>query len=136
MHWSNEVIIDEYYEAAPIKFLGYFNAQFPGSEITSNNWYTSQDFNGHSCLMRDFIVGNKLSIVDFMFYQKTSYTYFNISRNVRKWVYHVFNTNHNVFDINSCDIISFDDTNSSDHLPIRILITLTVQHYSTNGHWP
>jgi len=64
-----------------------------------------------------------------MFYQKTSYTYFYISRNVRTWIDHVFSTNYDVCDINSCHIVSLGDANVSDHLPIRILITLRVQHY-------
>ena len=44
-----------------------FNAQLPRSKVTSNNWYTSKGFNAHSRLLRDFTVGNELSIVDFIF---------------------------------------------------------------------
>jgi len=89
--------------------------------------------------LRDFIVGNELSIVDFMFYQKTSYTYFNIFRNLRTQIDHVFSTNYDVCDINICDIVSLDDSNLNNHLPIRILITLSVQQYNNsilteNGH--
>ena len=75
-----QVIIDQYGEAVPIKFLGDFKDQLPRSDVTSNNWYKSKGFSARSRLLRDFIVGNELSIVDFMFYQKTSYPYFNISR--------------------------------------------------------
>ena len=125
-----QVIVDEYGEAVPIKFLGDFNAQPPQSNVTSNNWYKSKGFNTHSRLLRDFIVGNELSIVDFMFYQKTSYTYFNIPRTVRTWIDHVFSTNYDVCDINSCDIVSLDDGDVSDHIPIRILITLRIQLYN------
>jgi len=62
-----QVIIDEYDEVVPIKFLGDFTAQLPRSEVTSNNWYKSKGFNVHSRLMRDFIVGNEISIVDLCF---------------------------------------------------------------------
>jgi len=89
--------------------------------------------------LRDFIVGNELSIVDFMFYQKTPYTYFNIFRNPRTQIDHVFSTNYDVCDINICDIVSLDDSNVNNHLPIRILITLRHQQYNNsipteNGH--
>ena len=127
-----QVIINEYNEAVPIKFLGDFNAQLPRSKVTSNNWYKSKGFNAHIRLLCDFLVGNELSIVDFMFYQKTSYTYFNISRNIPTWIDHVFSTNYDVCYINSCDIVSLDDSNVSGHLPIRILITLNVQHYNNS----
>ena len=127
-----QVIIDEYGEAIPIKFLGDFNAQIPQSKVSSYNWYNSKGCNARSSLLPDFIFDNELSIVDFMFYQKTSYTYFNISRNVRTWIDHVFSTNYDVCDINSCDIVSLDNGNVSDHLPIRILIILRVQHYNNS----
>jgi len=126
-----QVIIDKYGEAIPIKFLGDFNVQLPRSEVTSNNWYKSKGSNAHSRLLSDFIVGNELSIAD-LFYKKTSYTYFNISRNVRTWIVHVFSTNHDCCDINICDLVSLDDGNVSDHLPIRILTTLRVQHYNNS----
>jgi len=58
------------------------------------------------------------------------FAYLNISRNVRTWIDNVFGTNFDVCDINSCDINSLDDGNVSDHLPIRILITLSVLHYN------
>ena len=123
-----QVIINEYNEAVPIKFLSDFNAQLPRSKVTSNNWYKSKGFNAHIRLLCDFLVGNELSIVDFMFYQKTSYTYFNISRNIRTWIDHVFSTNYDVCYINSCDIVSLDDSNVSGHLPIRILVPTDTGH--------
>jgi len=32
-----EVIIEEYDEVVPVKFLGDFNTQIPRSDVTSNN---------------------------------------------------------------------------------------------------
>ena len=46
--------------------------------------------------------------------------------------YSNYRTNYNVCDINSCDIVSLDDGNVSDHLPFRILLTLRVQHYNNS----
>jgi len=56
-----QVIIYDYGEAVPIKYLHIFNAQLPRSDVTSNNLYKSKGFNAHSRLLCDFIVGNELS---------------------------------------------------------------------------
>ena len=47
----------------------------------------------------------------------------------RRPLYNVCDINS---DINSCDIVSLYDSNVSDHLPIRILNTLRVQHYNNS----
>jgi len=49
---------------------------------------------------------------------------------IRTLIDHIFSTNYDICDINSCDIVSLGHGNVSDHLPIRILITLRVQHYN------
>ena len=67
-----------------------------------------------------------------MFYQKTSYTYFNIPRKVRKWIDYVFSKNYDVCDTNRCDIVLLDDGNVSGHLAIRIVITLMIQLYNNS----
>ena len=57
------VIINKNGEDVRIKFLGDFNVQLSRSD----NLYKYKGFNAHSCLLRDFIVGNEISLVDFIF---------------------------------------------------------------------
>ena len=63
----------------------------PPEYVANNfdNWHKRKGYTSHSRIMQDFITGNNLTVMDFMYNQDVKYTYFNIPRVIRTWIDHV-----------------------------------------------
>lgn len=63
---------------------------------------------------------------DFLYPQTEKYTFFCLKCNVCTWVEHVAVSEYDSSNIIDCKIIGLEESNVSDHLPIRIEFKITV----------
>ena len=78
--------------------------------------------------MHDFLTGNIILIADFMFAQPVSYTYSCVKTGVYTWILYQLETRKSVI---YCNILAPDADNTSEHLPIKMGVVLSVP---TDGH--
>ena len=136
--------VDEYVAMAPIKIVGDYNVQLPRKDFLNPKWSSNAKFNRHSGIMHDFLTGNNLLIADFMFAQPVLYTYSCIKTGVYTWIDHMAFLEHDRESVIYCNILAPDADNTSDHLPIKMGIVLSVatdshrslKHEADNRHFP
>ena len=68
-----QCITDDYGDGVPIKILGDLNAQLPSEYVANNcdNWHKRKGYTSHSRIMQDFIMGNNVTVMDFMYNQRS-----------------------------------------------------------------
>ena len=106
---------------APYVVVGDFNTRLPWSEALSPKWYKGKGFSKHSVILFDFIADNECSVANFSFTQPVNYTYSNSVS--KSYIDHVLAPTHLLNIISTCAILC-DDTNVSDHFPIRCHVKL------------
>ena len=123
-------LIDEHAMIAPIRIMGDFNAQLPHEFKLCRLWYKKRGFNSHSSILYDFIASNRLSAVDLSFKQQVNYTYFSFANNHFSWIDHVLSTNNDTDNIVTCEILPLCQDNLSDHLPLKLIVSVPVNNSS------
>ena len=121
-----QTLIDKYGSCAPVMVAGDFNTQLPQSSSLNTKWYKSKGFNKYSSVLYDLISGNNMLAVDLCFKQSPNYTYFNHANQHFTWIDHILCFKRDFSKVISCDIISEDDENVSDHLPMSVKFSLPV----------
>ena len=119
-------VVDKYSAQVAVKIVGDFNAQLPTSAKLSNSWYKKRGFTPHSSLLYDFLVSNDMLAADLWFKQSLSYTYFCAKRGIYTWIDHMCCLKSDVNNVGSCYIVQAEATNVSDHLPLHIDFTTSV----------
>jgi len=119
-----QAMVDLYGSQAPVKICGDFNTQLPQKDKLQQNWHKQKGFNSHSRILYDFLLSNELIVSDFMFGQKSTYTYFVHKNRTYTWIDHVMAYKHDIQNITNCRIMCDDGNNVSDHLPIETICQL------------
>ena len=120
--------LDTYASSSPIMIVGDFNANLPQNTYLSSQWYKVKPFNQNSVILYDFIVDNKLSVSNFNFHQNVNYTY--SKGNVTSYIDHVLITENTREIVKNCCIHADFANNTSDHLPLSTLISLTLSKHN------
>ena len=123
--------VDEDVAMAPIKIVGDYNVQLPRKDFLNPKWSSNAKFNRHSGIIHDFLTGNNLLIADFMFAQPVLYTYSCVKTSVYTWIDHMAFLEHDRESVIYCNILAPDADNTSDHLPIKMGVVLSV---ATDSH--
>ena len=121
-----QTIVDKYSAQVPVKIMGDFNAQLPVSTKLQRNWFKERGFNAHSVLLYDFLTSNNMLAADLLFNQKQYYTFSCVARGVYTWIDHICCSKADVDNIQNCSIIEPESLNVSDHLPIHIDFTASI----------
>lgn len=117
--------IDQYGNVAPVQILGDFNVKLPQYDVSkSKTWFRTNGFNRHSLIMHDFLLSNNLYIADQCFKQRNEFTYFSHKRNVFTWIDHIAISSQSLSNVQSCEICDMDCLNTSDHLPVRLVLKI------------
>ena len=69
---------------------------------------------------------------DLLYYQEVNYTYFCIGNQHYTWVDHILVLSKSVENLESCHIVSLEDSNLSDHLPISMGMVLHIPDFHGN----
>jgi endonuclease/exonuclease/phosphatase family metal-dependent hydrolase len=125
-----QALINEHATTAPIKIIGDLNVKLPQHLVLGPRWHKSHGFNSHSLIMYDFIFSNELIVADFKYSQSLDYTYFCDTTGVRTWIDHCLSSTQD--DIVNCVILPCDENNMSDHLPIKLTLTLACKKFASS----
>jgi exonuclease III len=111
-----QVFVDDCSGSAPVMIIGDFNTTLPQSPILREKWYRSRPFTQYSYILYEFLCKNELEVANFVFNQKTNYTYFK-GKNT-SYIDHCLISSHLREHVTSCKIITDLADCCSDHFPI------------------
>ena len=123
--------VDKYVAMAPIKIVGDYNVQLPRKDFLNPKWSSNAKFNRHIGIMHDFLTGNNILVADFMFAQPVLYTYSCVTTGFYTWIDHMAFLEHDRESVIYCNILAPDADNTSNHLPIKMGVVLSV---ATDSH--
>ena len=125
-----QALIDEHGAVTPIT-VGDLNVQLPQKLVPG--WHKTRGFNKHGAIMYDYITYNDYIVADFIHKQSINYNYFCDGTGVQTWMDHCLSSANDASEINTCDILPDDESNVSDHLPIRTTMTLIYKMISCDS---
>ena len=117
-------MIDMYASQASIKIVGDFNAKLPRTPKLHRLWYKKDGFNQNSSILYDFIVGNDLCVLDFLFKQSVDFTFYCYAAKHFSWIDHIICPSKDLKNISKCAIIPHEFNNTSDHLPVLLQFSI------------
>lgn len=117
-------ILDKYASQASVKILGDFNAKLPLSHKLHKTWYKKDGFNHNSCILYDFIISNKLCVLDFMYEQPVDFTFYCYASGHFSWIDHVICPLKDISSVSECAILPHEPGNTSDHLPVKLKLSI------------
>ena len=125
-------MIDIYASQTSIKIVGDFNAKLPRTPKLHRLWYKKGGFNQNSSILYDFVVGNDLCVLDFLYKQSVDFTFFCYTAKHFTWIDHILCLNKDIDSIKQCAIIPHEFNNTSDHLPVLLQFSIKCSSVNKN----
>ena len=119
-------LVDQHGDTAPVLLMDDFNTVLPQCNTLTSQWFKKREFNRYSVLLYDFISLNDLYVANFISHQTVNHTYFKAGQ--RSYLDHILVTKSMHDDILSCNILSKEPDNVSDHYALSIRLKLSLQN--------
>ena len=119
-------LVDQHGDTAPVLLMGDFNTVLPQCNTLTSQWFKKREFNRYSVLLYDFICLNDLYVANFISHQTVNHTYFKAGQ--RSYLDHILVPKSMHDDILSCNILSKEPDNVSDHYALSIRLKLSLKN--------